>query len=84
MTQPIETTVIDSEAVEAALIKGYSSKSDLCDLISVFWDLVRRHQKIPIKRAMKRLIEINRADRRTGMAYALCTSPAQLRFAQHG
>ena len=32
--------LIDSEAVEAALIKGYSSKEDLCDLISVFWDLV--------------------------------------------
>ena len=32
--------LIDSEAVEAALIKGYSSKEDLCYLISVFWDLV--------------------------------------------
>ena len=31
--------LIDSEAVEAALVKGYSSKEDLCDLISVFWDL---------------------------------------------
>ena len=31
---------IDSEAVEGALIKGYSSKEDLCSLISVFWDLV--------------------------------------------
>ena len=32
--------LIDSEAVEAALIKGYSSKEDLCVLISIFWDLV--------------------------------------------
>ena len=32
--------LIDSEAVEAALIKGYSSREDLCCLISVFWDLV--------------------------------------------
>ena len=32
--------LIDSEAVEAALIKGYSSKQDLCSLISRFWDLV--------------------------------------------
>ena len=31
---------VDSEAVEAALVKGYSSKSDLCDLIIIFWDLV--------------------------------------------
>ena len=31
---------VDSEAVEAALVKGYSRKSDLCDLIKVFWDLV--------------------------------------------
>ena len=31
--------LIDSEAVEGALIKGYSSREDLCQLISVFWDL---------------------------------------------
>ena len=31
--------LIDSEAVEAALIKGYSSREDLCSIISVFWDL---------------------------------------------
>ena len=32
--------LIDSEAVEASLIKGYSSKEDLRSLISVFWDTV--------------------------------------------
>ena len=32
--------LIDSEAVEAALVKGYSSKEDLCLLISKFWDEV--------------------------------------------
>ena len=32
--------LIDSEAVEAALVKGYSSKEDLCLLISTFWDSV--------------------------------------------
>ena len=31
---------IDSEVVEAALVKGYSSREDLCFLVSVFWDLV--------------------------------------------
>lgn len=31
---------IDSEVVEAALVKGYSSREDLCSLISVFWNLV--------------------------------------------
>ena len=31
--------LIDSEVVEAALIKGYSSRSDVCSLISQFWDL---------------------------------------------
>ena len=31
---------IDSEAVEGSLIKGYSSKEDLCALVSVFWDQV--------------------------------------------
>ena len=31
--------LIDSEAVEGSLIKGYSSREDLCELISVFWDL---------------------------------------------
>ena len=31
---------IDSEAVEGSLIKGYSSKEDLCALVSVFWDKI--------------------------------------------
>ena len=31
--------LIDSEAVEGALIKGYSSKTDVCGLVSVFWEL---------------------------------------------
>lgn len=31
--------LIDSEAVEAALVKGYSSREDMCHIISVFWDL---------------------------------------------
>ena len=31
--------LIDSEAVEGALIKGYSSREDLCLLVSIFWDL---------------------------------------------
>ena len=30
---------IDSEAVEGALIKGYSAREDLSELVSVFWDL---------------------------------------------
>lgn len=30
---------IDSESVEAALIKGYSSRSDMCEIITLFWDL---------------------------------------------
>lgn len=35
---------IDSEVVESALIKGYSSREDLCLLVAVFWDLVLRLQ----------------------------------------
>ena len=31
--------LIDSEAVEGALIKGYSCREDICLLISIFWDL---------------------------------------------
>ena len=31
--------LIDSESVEGALIKGYSSKTDVCKLVSVFWEL---------------------------------------------
>ena len=31
--------LIDSEAVEGSLVKGYSSREDLCKLVSVFWDL---------------------------------------------
>ena len=33
---------MDSEVVEAALVKGYSSREHLCLLVSVFWDLVLR------------------------------------------
>jgi len=35
--------LIDSEAVEAALIKGYSSKEDICELVGVFWDMALEH-----------------------------------------
>ena len=31
--------LVDSESVEGALIKGYSSREDLCLLISLFWEL---------------------------------------------
>ena len=31
--------LIDSEAVEGSLVKGYSSKDDLCRIISLFWNL---------------------------------------------
>ena len=31
---------IDSEPVEAALIKGYSAKEDVCELVGLFWELV--------------------------------------------
>ena len=43
--------LIDSEVVEAALVKGYSSKSDVCELISLFWDLaLELHCRIFIDR----------------------------------
>ena len=31
---------IDSEPVEAALIKSYSAKEDVCELVGLFWELV--------------------------------------------
>ena len=31
--------LIDSEAVEGSLVKGYSSRDDLCRIISLFWEL---------------------------------------------
>ena len=34
--------LVDSEAVEGALIKGYSSKEDLCHATCVFWEIARR------------------------------------------
>ena len=36
--------LIDSEAVEGALIKGYSGRSDICELTGLFWDLIRKLQ----------------------------------------
>ena len=35
--------LIDSEPVQAALIKGFSSHEDHCDLVSVFWDICVEH-----------------------------------------
>ena len=32
--------LVDAEAVEGALVKGYSARSDLCELVGVFWDIV--------------------------------------------
>eukprot|EP00971_Amphidinium_carterae_P187683 3724957-Amphidinium_carterae.1 len=29
--------IVDSEATLGALVKGYSSRSDLCELVSLFW-----------------------------------------------
>jgi len=31
--------MVDSEPVQGALVKGYSSREDLCELVSVFWKL---------------------------------------------
>lgn len=31
--------LIDSEAVEAALVKGYSSREDMCEIITLFWEI---------------------------------------------
>ena len=30
---------VDSESAQGALVKGYSAKEDLCELVGVFWDL---------------------------------------------
>ena len=31
---------VDAEAVEGALVKGYSAREDLCELVGIFWNLV--------------------------------------------
>ena len=31
--------LIDSESVEAALVKGYSSRADMCEIIRLFWNI---------------------------------------------
>ena len=36
--------LIDSAAVEAALVKGYSSKEDLCELVEAFWELALEYK----------------------------------------
>ena len=36
------TLFIESEAAEAALIKGYSARSDISDLAGYMWDLVAK------------------------------------------
>ena len=32
---------VDAEAVEGGLVKGYSSRGDICELLGLFWALVR-------------------------------------------
>jgi hypothetical protein len=32
---------VDAEAIEGALVKGYSSRADICELLGLFWALVR-------------------------------------------
>ena len=31
--------LVDTHAVEGALVKGYSARTDVCELIGKFWDL---------------------------------------------
>ena len=31
--------LVDAHAVEGALVKGYSARTDVCELIGKFWDL---------------------------------------------
>ena len=31
--------LVDSEAVEGALVKGYSNSSDICELVGVLWQI---------------------------------------------
>ena len=35
--------LVDAEAVEGALVKGYSSRADLCELVGKFWDLALKY-----------------------------------------
>ena len=37
------TLYIDADAVLAALVKGYSSREDICELIGVFWNLCAKY-----------------------------------------
>jgi hypothetical protein len=32
---------VDAEAIQGALVNGYSGRSDLCELVGLFWALVR-------------------------------------------
>ena len=36
--------MIDSEAALDALVKGHSRTDDVCERVSVFWQIVARHQ----------------------------------------
>ena len=37
---------VDSEAVEGALVKGYSCKEDICELTGIFWELVAEYEMV--------------------------------------
>ena len=33
------TILVDSECVEGALVRGYSGREDMCELVGLFWHL---------------------------------------------
>eukprot|EP00435_Cladocopium_sp_Y103_P044913 s60_g12.t1 len=69
--------LIDSEAVEGALIKGYSSREDLCQLVSVFWDLalsLRVARDEAYTEELKRRREARYADLAKGALLSVCSS----------
>ena len=73
--------LIDSEAVEAALIKGYSSRSDVCEIISIFWErALRLRCRIFIDRVSTDANPADwpsRNDLNRGQEAGWCTVPAE-------
>ena len=39
--------LIDSESVWGSIVKGYSDREDICSLVSVIWEQIRRMKAEP-------------------------------------
>ena len=72
---------VDSEPVEGALVKGYSSRSDMCLLTGVFWRLAHKYDikvyidRVPTDSNPSDGLSRNRLDEARSLGWELVEDP---------